>query len=302
MVTAFLQGAEASGADQPTLAERLSVGALALKLRLNGSHAGPRWAPLYRVGHGVALIVLLYQAVAATAQAGFGVGLLMTNGVPGWYQSPFIWSKFSGLLWVPAFALFVLRRFTAARVLAMLAVTAEIALTAVIVGIGQAGPGPFGLGDASRWGWLAVSAVAVLIASPDAKASPRLWFGAYLVGCLSTSLVWLPAFIPRVYTYSRWIHGERGITTAALSIAMAASFVRLWPTRRSPHWLLALALVGGGISGMRLARSLDQTTPPFDQKLPVDMLDVTLVGTAAAGLIVGLVAWHRMRTRLSAIE
>ena len=32
----------------------------------------------------------------------------------------------------------------------------------------------------------------------------------------------------------------------------------------------------------RLARSLDQTTPPFDQKLPVDMLDVTLVGTAAA--------------------
>ncbi len=183
MVTSFLQSVEDTRSQRLTLGERLSVVGLALRLRLNGSHATPRWALWYHVAYGMGLLVLLYQAVAATATAGSTVAFIATSDITGgpWY-APALLLQFVGLLWVPAFVCLVLRRAVAARILATTAALAVIGTTIALILDFAPLPFPFDPGNLSRLGWLLVSTAAAFVVPRGAKASPWLWFGAYLIG------------------------------------------------------------------------------------------------------------------------
>lgn len=302
MVTTFLQSSDQG---RPRLVERLSVVGLAVRLRLNGSHATPRWAPLYRAGHAMALLVLLYQAVAATASTAFGIALvqqsLAVDYLAPWYQSVLLWSRFVGVLWVAAFGCFVLGRFVAARLVALLAVGAAVGLSVAIVVMDGPNPEPVGTGDVSRWGWLVVSAVVVFVTPPDAKASRRLWFGAYLAGSAVVVLADRRAFVPPDAGHWQWARfGDlSNLSAVALVVALSIALVRAWANRGgSPHWLLALAIVAGGLGGMRLVRELARPIPPFGGAAAYPWvsptLDGTLVGLAALALVAGLLAWRRV--------
>jgi hypothetical protein len=88
---------------RPSIGERLSVLALALRLRLGGSHATPRGMVWQRAVYGFALLVLLYQALEATALGAQAIQAAV-SGVDD--TGPFVGHPMAlalGLLWVPAF-------------------------------------------------------------------------------------------------------------------------------------------------------------------------------------------------------
>jgi hypothetical protein len=240
MVTAILDSTEHSDRNRPTPAERLSVVSLAVRLRLNGSHARPRWALWYHVAYGIALLVLLYQSVAATATAGYTTAyfLEVRPGNVGTWYAPLLLSRYVGLLWVPAFACLVLRRVTAARILATMTVLASLAVALTIDPGNGAAPPPFGLGDASRWGWLAVSAAIVFVTPTDATSSPRLWFAAWVIGSTTVLAYQLRPLWVRLPETWTWLRGDlTTVSSIALIAAITIAFTRVWPIRAtgSPH-------------------------------------------------------------------
>jgi hypothetical protein len=299
MVTSFLQSVEDTRSQRLTLGERLSVVRLALRLRLNGSHATPRWALWYHVAYGMGLLVLLYQAVAATATAGYTVAFIAMNEHEGgpWY-APALLLRFVGLLWVPAFACLVLRRAVAARILATTAALAVIGTTVAVILEYAPLPFPSDLGNLSRLGWLLVSTAAAFVVPSGAKASPWLWFGAYLIGSAVFCWFLLREMWP-VSGSSSWV-GLGNLTTMsslALIAALAVAFVR---GRAARQWLIALGLVAGGLGGVRSARSSGQLVPPFADPARMSLatlVDLALVGLALLALAVGLVGWRRDTAR-----
>jgi hypothetical protein len=314
MVGAFMAGAHASDSHaddvmsgRPALAERLSVVALAVRVRLNGSYATPRGLVWYHVVHGLALMILLYQAFAATISVAFGVRDVVESTVDGRgaeLQRPLIleffsWSEVFSLLWVAAFCCFVLGRLMAARVLVVLALASTIGVTVtthiIVSSAGVAGV-PFGPADLSRWGWLAVSVATVFACPPDARASQRFWFGAYLVGSLALVLIALQGFTP----YGPWVRlvNLTNATSAALIIAMAVALLGVLSGRhQSPCWLLTLAAFAGGVGGIRLMTTLAREpwpmgAPPYAGV--ATSLDAILVSLAVACAVVGLFALRRL--------
>jgi hypothetical protein len=288
---------------RPRLAERASVVALAVRVRLNGSHATPRGLVWYHVVHGVALMALLYQAIAASISVSLGVRFMVESIVdknvaelsPPPIQQFFIWPRAFGLLWVAAFYCYVRGRLVATRVLVVLALAATIGVTVaayIIAGSPSASGLPFGPADLSRWGWLAVSVAAVFLYPPDTRASRRFWFGAYLCGSLALEPL---AFLP----WGPWVRllNLTNATSTALIIAMAVTLLGALSSRRpSPSWLLALAAFAGGFGGVRLMTALAKG-PPIDQPPYAGVatsLDVISVSMAAACVVVGLVTLRRI--------
>jgi hypothetical protein len=316
MVAAFMEGAHASNpnSDGVPVAERLSVMSLAVRTRLSGSHATPRGVVWRHVAHGVALMSLLYQSLAATLSVGYGIGLVLssTMDAPGLVSLDFLtWSPGFSLLWVTAFAGLVMGHRMASRVLVVLALASTIGVTVatyhlVVVSYGAVWP-TFGLGDVSRLAWLAVSVVTVFMSPPDAHASRRFWFGVYLVGSLLLTPIALLTLEPIIAPYGDWIRfgNLTTITSAALIIAMAVVLRGATPGRRpSPHWPLALAAFAGGIGGIRLMMSF--AAGPWPSGPPVytavsHVLDAVLVSLALACTVVGLLALRRLpgRPRMS---
>ncbi len=319
MVGAFMDSTDATdphaggtGSSRPSLAERLSVAALAIRVRLDGSHATPRGLVWYQVVHGVALMVLLYQAVAATVSVAYGVGLVLESTVDGSWaaelQPPpildfFVWSRVFGLLWVAAFGCFVFGRVAAARVLVVLAALSAVAVTVttyILVTSQGASWAPFSPGDLSRWGWLAVSVAIVFVYRQHAHTSRRFWIGAYLVGSLILDLETLQPFAPLITPYWEWLRlaDLTNVASAATVIAMAVALVTVVSGRnRSPHWLLALAAFAGGIGGVRLMTSVARDMRPLGWAgYPVvpAVLDTALIALALACGVVGLLAVRRM--------
>lgn len=313
MVSAFMEGvyssdphADAVRSGRPSLAERLSVVALAVRVRLNGSYATPRGLVWHHMLYGLALMVLLYQALAATISVAFTVRTIIEVTADGQSidQRPvivqfFIWSDFLSLLWVAAFGCFVLGRLVATRVLVVLALAAMIGVTAttyVLVGTPAAAGIPFGVGDISRWGWLAVSVASVFLSPPHARASRRFWLGSYLVGALTlvpiTQLPYTPSW--------QWV-GIVSLTnaaTAALIIAMAVALLKARPgRRRSPGWLLALAAFASSVGGVRLVMALARDPWPLGVPQPAFVattLDVISISLAVPCAVVGLFALRRL--------
>jgi hypothetical protein len=297
MVASFLQSAEDSRSDRITLGERLSVVWLAIRLWLRGSHAARGWALWYHVVYGIGLLVLLYQAVDATVTAGSTIVFLASIriGIAPWGE-PAVLIQFVGLLWIPTFACLVLRRVTAARILATFAALAAVGATVLIVAENGPIPLPFGLSNLSRLGWLTVSAAVVFVIPKGAKASPWVWFGAYLVGSVVVLTFELRSLVPAVF--DAWPWGGFGDLTSVSSVALIAALsVALVRARSAPHWLLALGIVAGGVGGIRIARWSEPDLPPFAAPAPMSpagVLAFALVGLALVALAVGLLVWRRL--------
>ncbi len=199
---------------------------LALRVRFNGSHATPRGLLWRRVLYGIALMGLLYQAVAATIWVLVALPDLTVSTVEF-----LTWSRLCGLLWVAAFGGLVAGRLVAARALVVIALASTVAVTiathVIVTNLG-AGRAPFTLANVSRWAWLAVSVGGVLAAVPHERTSRRLWFGAYLVGTLTAVPVLLVTYAPHIAPYGQWVRlgNLTNVASAALIIAMVVGLGR----------------------------------------------------------------------------
>jgi hypothetical protein len=242
---------ESTPTGRPKPGERLSVVWLALRLRLNGSHTSPRAQVGYRAVHAIALLVLLYQAVAA-------------------------------------------------RILVLLGAASAIGLAVAIrvVFVDQAFP-PIAVTDVTRWAWLALSVLVVFITPSDARASRGLWVGAYPVG----SAIAVPAFIwPYVATPAPmispwWVHlsdiGELA------SVGLLVAMIIVLATTQSAAWLLGLAIMAGGLNGVRLLSSLLRRWPfgRPPQVVQANVLSVLVLVVAVVCVAIGLLRWRRVPSR-----
>jgi hypothetical protein len=303
MVTAYMEQASSG---RRTWAERLSVVWLAVRLRLNGAHASPRWLVWYHIAHALALLVLLYQAVAATVAVAFGIAVV-THDPSGGFNPGFLFSfqTLSGLPWVAAFACFVAGGFVAARVFAVLAAASALAFMVAVVAINGFSGTPLGVSDVSRWGWLVLSVIATFVTPSGARASGRVWAVAYIVGSGFVSVLAWRSFSSVIERYWRWtqLGSLVDVASVGLIIAMVIVLVRAWRVR-SPHWLFGLAALAGGIAAYRLLRLLTAATPPG---LPrpshpsylwqLYTLNVTLAILAMVCVAAGLFRWSRIPAR-----
>ena len=234
MVSAFMDAAStadrhANGrrSGRLALAERFSVVSLAVRVWFNGSHATPRGQVWYHGVHALALMSLLYQALAETLLVANTARFVVKATVDGRGNGPsgplilefFIWSQGLGLLWVAALACFVVGHLVAARVLVLFAMAAKIGVPLALYGYLSLSDVP----SLAGWGWLVVSVALVLVSAPNARASRRLWLVAYLAGALTLVPVTLLHVIPtwnliRVVTLTT-------AATAALNIGMAVVLV-----------------------------------------------------------------------------
>jgi hypothetical protein len=149
----------------------------------------------------------------------------------------------------------------------------------------------------TRWGWLLVSVAVVFVSAPNARASRRLWFGAYVVGVL----ILVPVTLPQVALSWQWTRVVDLTTaaTAALILGMAGLFLRSRSGRPvAAGWLFALAAFAGVFGGLHLLTALatERSTlsgPPRYATVGTT-LDAISVGLAAVCALVGLVARRRL--------
>ncbi len=313
MVSAFLESANAThpdvnkvSASRPRWAERLSVVALAVRVRLSGSHASPRGLIGYDVVRSVALLGLLYQALIATVSIAFSVGIvlqLMTSAeVPRPRSLEWLVPMAVSLLWVAAFGSYVLGRPAVVRVLVASAFLSNVIVEARLRTIESGDGQTVSLIDPivlARWGWLAALVVAVFVGQPHTRPSQRFWFGLYLVGSLISAPIVLLMLSP--LRTPRWLLGGPEMLEAVASVALIVSMVvalrRVTSGRhRSPNWLFALTVFAGGIGVFRLMKYIARSDGPFGApaymvELPI--IDAVLVAVALVCASVGAVVLIR---------
>jgi hypothetical protein len=298
MVTAYM---ESTPTERAKVGERLSVVWLALRLRLNGSHTSPRVMVGYRAVHAIALIALLYQAIAATTSVASGVFFVVRYHADSWrlVDGYTLWFPLFSLLWIAAFACFVWNWFVAARILVLLGGASAIGLAVAIrVVMGDAGAA-IAVSDVSRWAWLAVSVVVVFVTPSDARALRPLWAGAYAVGSGLAVVAYLRPYFaePGPMNSSWWVHLRD--TVEVVSVGLLVAMVVVLATTRSAQWLLALALMAGGLNGVRLLSSLLRPWPVGrpSHVVQADVLSAVVLLVAVVCVAVGLLRWRRVPAR-----
>ncbi|MBX6751350.1 MAG: hypothetical protein IRY85_17080 [Micromonosporaceae bacterium] len=132
MVSAFLHSTVGRRIDRPPLGERLSVIALAVRLRLAGQHASPQAQVWYRALDTFALLALLTWALYAT------VGIAAMIGTSLWATVVYpqaiigllaVWGTVvTGPLWIAAFVCHALGRLTVARALVLVVAGLTVAV------------------------------------------------------------------------------------------------------------------------------------------------------------------------------
>jgi hypothetical protein len=254
MVSAYLDKV----ADSPrrSAGEWLAVAWLALRLRLNGSHASRRARLWYQTMLGIALLTTLYESLSATLVFADMVGwaskvgsyhVSWQNQVAGWWQA-------GGLLWVPTFVCLVLGRVVAARVLVLVALAYEFGVMAWMVNSA--------IHPNSWWiipyvqshmhqAWFALTAVAVFLVPKDFRPS-RGWLAAYLV----PAAVIVPiavASAPDAHDTPapQWLQGLQLVNVGSLFYVglIVGMIVALARARR---WLFPLAVFSGAVAAVQL--------------------------------------------------
>jgi hypothetical protein len=120
MVSAYL---DSVGDSRRRPGEWFAVAWLALRLRLNGSHASPRAQLWYQMVLGIGLLTTLYESLSATLVFADMVGWAskVSFSHVSWQNQVTEWWDAGGLLWVATFVCLVLGRLVAARVLVVVA-------------------------------------------------------------------------------------------------------------------------------------------------------------------------------------
>lgn len=232
MVSSFLD----SGADRVPWGERLSVLALAIRLRTTGAYASPQVLVWHRAAQSLALTVLMFVAAAQTTA--WIAWADRTLRAPGPDAPPVTWTDASGIIWFAVFGCLVFGRNTAARLLAVAAALATYAGLAVWYLRPQA-DGVITIGPTTviAWlGWPVVMVVLVLLAPPTVRPSRRFWSSAYV----ATSVVLLPDALPYLLPYAPPLtYVGTGVIIQAIIIVIAG--FALASAHRAPHRPLALA-------------------------------------------------------------
>jgi hypothetical protein len=252
MVGAYMD----SVADSPrrSVGEWFSVGWLALRLRLNGSHATPRAQLWYRMVLGIAMLATLYESLNATVS--FAYSVVDTNRGfldRSWpihvaYRSALV------LVWVATFICLVLGRLGAARVLVLVALAHELGLTSLVLahtlnpGLSGGLP-PFGA-SITHEAALCLTAVSVFLIPRDFRLS-RGWLGAYVVPAavvVPMAVAQQPAsgLAPPFWVLQFQLLNVSALLHVGVIVGMVVALVR------ARQWLLPLAAFGGGVAAVQL--------------------------------------------------
>jgi len=249
MVSAFLHSVEGRRSDRLPLGERLSVVALAVRLRLAGQHASPRALVWHRTLDTFALLALLTWALHATA----GVAMLIGKSLWATVVYPHVtiglilaWGAIAtSPLWVAAFVCLTLGRLIAARVLVLLVAGASLGLTVVRAVLSPDHAGALvapTLANLTEWAWLTAPVLAVLLIpnqapgreGESARRRRSVWLGAYALGAVTLA--------PAPALYGFWN------PTTAMHVGLLVGMVLLLALvalrRPQPHWLLVAAAFG----------------------------------------------------------
>jgi hypothetical protein len=264
MVATFLESVATDDADKaeyladfgrPGWSEVASVLALALRVRLGGTGASPRYVAWGGAVRLVTLVWLLGQAVLGSA----GVAIRMwLTGKLRWLPGPpvewaawvpmDVWHKagdLAGLVWVLAFFALVLGHPRAARVLTALAVLPIVVLAIDAVRAALAGGGPLLLTLLSLV-LLDLSLLVGMVAfHHDVQPVPvRPWAVAFAAGVpIVAGLLAVPVL--------DW----PGLYCVAVTIAAVVHLAR--PGDRSPAWSHALAVLALVVLALRAVTLVD---------------------------------------------
>jgi hypothetical protein len=232
MVSSFLD----SGADRVPWGERLSVLALAIRLRTTGAYASPQVLVWHRAAQSLALSVLMFVAAAQTTSWIAWADRTMRG--PGRDAPSVSWTDASGIIWCAVFGCLVFGRNTAARLLAVAAVMATYA-GAVVWYLRLPGDGGTSIAPASAvaWlGWPIAVALLVLLAPRAVPPSRRFWSSTYV----AITVVLLPDALPYLLPYAP-PHTYVGTGVILQAIIVVVAGFALASARRAPHRPLALA-------------------------------------------------------------
>ncbi|MFJ8916545.1 hypothetical protein [Amycolatopsis sp. NPDC102389] len=270
---------------RPSLPEVASVVALAVRLRLGGDGAPPRYLAWGETVRRLALVGLLVQAVAALA------------GIGAWLWSPWLTNLVAadqavdvgallGLVWVAAYLSLVTGRWRAARLLAALALAQAVVFFGVDLVTVE---GAYGL---SRTTGLLLDAVPVLALAafhrqaPPVKARPWLIALPAGVALLTVSLLLTYVTVPALVDWP-------GVVCVAVFAAAVTylSVPRLGWRKATVSWSTALALLALAALGQRVVTLLDYLrfaarTAELDIMIAIAVGQATAVLAIAAPLTV----------------
>jgi len=289
MVSAYMQSSD-GGAGRPSLGERLSVVALAVRLRIRGSHASMRGHVWYQAAYAFALMVLLQQALWMTIGVAQFVGGIRFRPMEYRFDATewvIEWLGMAhGLLWIVAFGCAVMGWVVAARISALLAFGIMLA---VYISVNR-GLDP---SDLLWMAWLALYVAAVFAIPWRARPSRRLWISVYI----GASIVLAPAAaLSRSRWDGPWLHIVDLSLAWRLGLLVGMIVVLATPAlRRSAGWLIALAVFGIGTLPSLLGLYLPVPIYGPAGGGPLGRgLDLSLIGLGVACAILGVRALRRL--------
>jgi hypothetical protein len=279
---------------RPSWPEVGSVLALALRLRLGGAGAPPRfvvWGQAIRL---VTLMWLLGQAVLGVADEEFGLWL---TGKLSWLPDPpaewgvvtDVWHRVEGLVgltWVLAFAGLLLGHRRIAQVLTVIASVPLLVATGNAVADLVDGAHPPLLSLLTILLFDVFSVVGMVAFHPDTPPPPpRPWYTAHVVGALVVP--WLFAVLVLDWP------GLCAIAVVLIGVVHLAGPALGWGDR-SPAWSHALALAVGAVFTLRVAFLLEYLwarTPAW----PPAGLVVLAVALAVVAVPLSALAFRALR-------
>lgn len=290
MVLTFLHSALPCDAEEaaftgehgwPASSEVASVAALAVRLRLGGAGAPPRYLAWGGAVRRVALVGLLAQAVLSLLRLGeqalytlqFPVSpipeaAVLVAATPWWSTA----STFAGLLWVPAYLTLLGGHRRTARALAVSALLPQL------VSFGVALHATDVVSLASHASWLLLAAVPVLATAAFHRDAPairaRPWLLALPVGVGIVTVTLILAQSLAVFWFD--LPGLAGVSTAAAGLAYLAAPNIGWGGR-SASWSIALSVVAAEVLGLQAVTLEDYLRLAH----PSDQLHTLLITAAA---------------------
>jgi hypothetical protein len=310
MVATYLQSAQPADAEdaefvadygRPSWSEVASVMALAVRLRLGGSGAPPRYLAWGDAARRVALVGLLVHAV--TALVGLGARLWSPAGFPDLvvFDHMAAIRGLLGLLWVAAYISLLAGWWRAARSLAILA------LTPAVIFFGADLAAANGAYLLSRIVKLLVDVVLVLALvafhRQAVPVKPRPWLVALPVGVILLTVVLLLAQFSGNLVLLDWSSLICVAVIASATAYLAAPGIG-W-RGRTASWSTALALLALVALGLRVATMLDYlqfAAATADLAAMITLAVVEALAILAIALLLTVIARRELHQLRSATD
>jgi hypothetical protein len=230
--------------DRPSRSELASVVGLAARLYLGGAGTPRRYFAWGQAVRGAVLAVMLAHALWGLSEFEL---LARSRHLIGWLPPPpttgGIWPTvwyLVGYAWLMAFLALVLGHYRIARVMAVLAVAADLAavLQAQLAGILVS---PF-----ASWAyWILIDVVPVLAMAAFHRDAPPTARRAWLLALpASFLLVSVPVLATEATGHAAWVPDTAGLCCLVLAVVCLAHAPRAWSSRDGTGvWSLSLVLL-----------------------------------------------------------